>query len=67
MRLRLRLEGMFRHYAVLFAEVSKIFECKGFILRDAANWPLLTMRSKTLVVRSVATPRVSNHVATESA
>ena len=47
----------------------------GYILRDGAEpvigpryartrWRLLRMRSETLLVRSAATPRVSNHVAT---
>jgi hypothetical protein len=34
----------------------------GFILRDGA-WRLLRMRFQTLMVRSAATPRVSNHEA----
>ena len=50
------------------------FQVGGFILRDGAEpvigprfartrWRLLTMRSNTLMVRSAATPRVSNHEA----
>jgi hypothetical protein len=35
----------------------------GFILRDARKCALLRMRSQTLLVRSAATPRVSNHEA----
>jgi hypothetical protein len=36
---------------------------RACILRDAAKAPLLRMRSKTLMVRSAAQPRVSNHEA----
>ncbi len=44
-------------------EKSCLFQCDGFILRDGAS-RLLRMRSLwTLVVRSAATPRVSNHEA----
>jgi hypothetical protein len=37
------------------------------ILRDAAKTPLLRMRFWTLMVRSAATPRVSNHEAVNAA
>jgi hypothetical protein len=39
------------------------FSVLGFILRDGAS-RLLRIRSKILMVRSAATPRVSNHEAT---
>jgi hypothetical protein len=38
-----------------------MFQCGGFIVRDAAKMPLLRMGSETLMVKSAATPRVSNH------
>ena len=45
------------------AACSRFFQSGGFILRDAAKWPLLRMRFETLMVRSAASPRVSNHEA----
>jgi hypothetical protein len=69
-----RFEGIIRRILrnASMMGVGAFFPCGGFILRDgrfAASSQdevldfLLGRRSKTLMVRSAATPRVSNHVA----
>jgi hypothetical protein len=56
-----------RHHTRSFhsaAPIARPGRFGGFILRDGAS-RLLRMRSEFLMVRSAATPRVSNHEATE--
>ena len=70
--LRMRLAGAARALPTLMvrrraAPSRTMWPRSGFILRDAAQAPLLRMRSETLMVRSAASPRVSNHEATNGA